>query len=382
MGKVIYNCCKTKEKMEVVMKKHNFRKRMISLLMSGILLTGCSGPAMPEENGTDTGEDKTKIVLLLNGYLGDLAWYDCSAAGINAIKEKYPDEVETSVIEMTTDKSKYDSIIKDTLSEDWDIVVAGSWSMLEYIEQAAEDYPEKQFWFFDEPLEDLDNVYSMSYNANEGSFLAGMAAASVSKTGVVGFIGGEDSTVVNDSLVGYLEGAAYANPDIKAIVSYTGNWDDSAKGKELALVQYNAGADVVFQLASNAGVGVFEAAKETGNLAIGSDTDQSLLFSESDVKKAEAIVTSSLKRVDVSLLNAYGQYKEGKIPYGTCDYLGLDKDCVGIVENEYFNRHVSGEQAEKIAKAKQDIIDGKIKVSSSYGMSSEELNAFKEKFIK
>ena len=75
--------------------------------------------------------------------------------------------------------------------------------------------------------------------------------------------------VVNDSLVGYLEGAAYVNPDIKAVVSYTGNWDDSAKGKELALVQYNAGADIVFQLASNAGVGVFEAAKETGNLAIG-----------------------------------------------------------------------------------------------------------------
>ena len=118
---------------------------------------------------------------------------------------------------------------------------------------------------FDEPLEGYDNVYSMSYSANEGSFLAGMAAASASDTGVIGFIGGADSTVVNDSLVGYLEGAAYVNPDVKAVVSYTGNWDDSAKGKELALAQYNAGADIIFQLASNAGVGVFEAAKETGN---------------------------------------------------------------------------------------------------------------------
>ncbi|MBC5738290.1 BMP family ABC transporter substrate-binding protein [Lawsonibacter faecis] len=331
------------------MKKHGFKKILSMLLAIGLLaaMAGCGGSGTgdgktPAPDGAKDPDGKTKIVLLLNGYLGDLAWYDCSAAGITAIQEKYPDEVETKVIEMTTDKSKYDSIINDTLSEDWDIIVAGSWTMIEYIE----------------------------------------AAASVSETGVIGFIGGEDSTIVNDSLVGYLEGAAYVNPDIKAIVSYTGNWDDSAKGKELALVQYNAGADVVFQLASNAGVGVFEAAKETGKLAIGSDTDQSAIFTGSDPDKAAAILTSSLKRVDTSLLHAYELYKAGTVPYGTCEQLGLDKECVGIVENDNFSAHVSAEQAAKIAQAKQDIIDGKITVSSAYGMSTEEISAFKSQFIK
>ncbi|MGI5929166.1 BMP family ABC transporter substrate-binding protein [Pseudoflavonifractor sp.] len=363
--------------------KKNSIKRLVCLLLAAMLLAvmaGCSDSPSGDNGGSDDG--KTKIVLLLNGYLGDLAWYDCSAAGIQAIQDKYPDEVETKVIEMTTDKSKYDSIIADTLSEDWDIVIAGSWTMMEYIEAAAADYPEMEFWFFDEPIEGIDNVYSMSYNANEGAFLAGMAAASVSETGVIGFIGGEDSTVVNDSLVGYLEGAAYVNPDIKAIVSYTGNWDDSAKGKELALVQYNAGADVVFQLASNAGVGVFEAAKETGNLAIGSDTDQSLIFAESDPDKAATILTSSLKRVDTSLLRAYELYKSGEVPYGTCERLGLDKECVGIVENDNYLAHVDEESAAAIAQAKQDIIDGKITVSSAYGMTTEELAEFKAQYIK
>lgn len=366
------------------MKRNYVKKGIVSVLTLAMLAGGLVGCGQKEAATTaenEGGDGKTKIVLLLNGYLGDLAWYDCSAAGIAAIQEKYGDEVETKVIEMTTDQSKYDSIIEDTLNEDWDIVVAGSWTMLEYIEAAAEDYPDKEFWFFDEPIEDYDYIYSMSYSANEGSFLAGMAAASASETGVIGFIGGADSTVVNDSLVGYLEGAAYVNPDIKALISYTGNWDDSAKGKELALVQYNAGADVIFQLASNAGVGVFEAAKETGNLAIGSDTDQSEIFRESDPEKAETILTSSLKRVDVSLLNAYELYKAGEMPYGTCDYLGLDKECVGIVENDYFNAHVSEEQAALIDQAKQDIIDGKITVSSAYGMSSEELDAFKAKYV-
>lgn len=363
------------------MKKNRLKVTSILMLLTMLLMTGCGSKEVEEQADGSSAAEKTKIVLLLNGYLGDLAWYDCSAAGIRAIQEKYPDEVETSIIEMTTDKSKYDAIIADTLSEDWDVIVAGSWSMMEYIEEAAADYPEKEFWFFDEPIEGMDNVYSLSYNANEGAFLAGMAAASVAQNGVIGFIGGEDSTIVNDTLVGYLEGASYMNPDIKAIVSYTGNWDDSAKGKELALVQYNAGADVVFQLASNAGVGVFEAAKETGKLAIGSDTDQSLIFEESDPEKASAILTSSLKRVDVSLIHAYELYKEGKVPYGTCEYLGLDKDCVGIVDNDYYHSYVNEEDAKKIEQAKQDIIDGKLKVSSAYGMSSEDLNVLKGKYI-
>lgn len=362
------------------------KKRVLSAVLITVMLlsalAGCGKQPSAGGGSGDGGTDKTKIVLLLNGYLGDLAWYDCSAAGMKAIEEKYPDEVEVRTIEMTTDKSKYDAIINDTLSEDWDVIVAGSWSMMEYIEKAATDHPDKQFWFFDEPIEGIDNVYSMSYSANEGSFLAGMAAAYASDSGVIGFIGGDDSTTVNDSMVGYLEGARSVNPDIKAIISYTGNWDDSAKGKELALVQYNAGADVVFHLASNAGMGVFEAAKDAGKLAIGSDTDQSLIFQTSDPDKAATILTSSLKRVDISLVDAYEQYKAGTVAYGTCAKLGLNRDCVGIVENDNLKATLSQEEIDNINTVKAGIIDGSIKVSSAYGMSNEDMTAFKAAFVK
>lgn len=86
--------------------------------------------------------------------------------------------------------------------------------------------------------------------------------------------------------------------------------------------------------------------------------------------------------MDTSLLRAYELYKQGQVPYGTCEKLGLDKECVGIVENDYFKAHVSEEDAAAIAQAKQDIIDGKITVSSSYGMTTEELAAFKDQYIK
>ncbi|KAB4834128.1 hypothetical protein GAG88_27945, partial [Bacteroides thetaiotaomicron] len=98
------------------MKKHGFKKILSMLLAIGLLaaMAGCGGSGTgdgktPAPDGAKDPDGKTKIVLLLNGYLGDLAWYDCSAAGITAIQEKYPDEVETKVIEMTTDKSTYDS---------------------------------------------------------------------------------------------------------------------------------------------------------------------------------------------------------------------------------------------------------------------------------
>ena len=346
------------------MKKYGF-KRMISMILAvGMVaaMAGCGSSSTSSAGGAGaddaSGSDKTKIVLLLNGYLGDLAWYDCSAAGIKAIQDTYPDEVETQVIEMTTDKSKYDSIIADTLSEDWDIVVAGSWTMMEYIEAAAEDYPEKEFWFFDEPIEGVSNVYSMSYNANEGSFLAGMAAASVSESGVIGFIGGEDSTVVNDSLVGYLEGAAYVNPDIKAIVSYTGNWDDSAKGKELALVQYNAGADVVFQLASNAGVGVFEAAKDEGFYAIGVDSDQKYIA-------PDVIICSMVKKVGKSIYDTVSDmenyFKGGEIWEADMATGYIDV----VYGDDTMPQQVSDELKAEVEALKEKIISGEIEVPTT-----------------
>ena len=104
------------------MKGKNVKRGLATLLLASMAAGTLAGCGQKADTAGSTSADadsdgKTKIVLLLNGYLGDLAWYDCSAAGINAIQEKYGDEVETKVIEMTTDQSKYDSIIEDKGAE-------------------------------------------------------------------------------------------------------------------------------------------------------------------------------------------------------------------------------------------------------------------------
>ena len=115
----------------------------------------------------------------------------------------------------------------------------------------------------------------MTYAQNEGSFLAGYYAGLMSESGIIGAVGGMDIPVINDFMVGYVQGAGEAGvPEENVLIQYAGGWSDPAKGKELALTMYQQGADIVFQVAGGTGEGVFYAAEEAGKWAIGVDSDQ------------------------------------------------------------------------------------------------------------
>ena len=177
------------------------------------------------------------------------------------------------------------------------------------------------------------------YKQNEASFLAGAAAAVLTTKGeranpekIIGCVGGGDNPIINDFMIGYIEGAQYIEPDIKVAVSYAGTFVDSTKGKELGLAQMNQqGVDVCFQIASQTGIGVLDAAKDTGAYAIGVDGDQAAAFQNSDPEMASVITTSVMKRVDQSLLRAVQMAEEGTLPWGTTEIIGLKEQGVGIV---------------------------------------------------
>lgn len=138
------------------------------------------------------------------------------------------------------------------------------------------------------------------------SMLAGVLAAMVTESDMefanadkkIGFVGGDEHPVITDFLVGYIEGAKSVDPEIKVYVSYIGSWDDTAKGKEMAIAQYNQGVDIIFPAAEQAGLGCVEAAVEMGKYIIGVDSDQAMLFDGVSEEKANAILTSVLKKVN------------------------------------------------------------------------------------
>ncbi len=335
-----------------------------------------------------TSAKPLKVVLLLNGTLGDKSFFDSAADGMALIKKEYGDKVTTKVIEMGYDQTKWEPTLIDISEGNWDIIVLGTWQMTEALQRAAKDYPQKKYVIFDTAVDyklGLGNVYSITYKQNEASFLAGALGTLVTestmplanKDKLIGFLGGMDIPVINDFLVGYIQGARYIDPKMKVAISYIGSFDDSAKGKEMALAQYRQGVDIGYNVAGQAGLGQLDAAKDVNRYAIGVDSDQAGIFKTSDPAKAKLITTSVLKRVDNSILRAVQLTIKGTAPYGKEETLGFSEKCVGLAKNDIYTSVVPKSIRDQLDKIEALIVSGKIKVDSAFGMTSQQLDALR-----
>jgi len=220
------------------------------------------------------------------------------------------------------------------------------------MEKVAKEFPKLKFTIIDYVI-DLPNVESIVFKEHEGSFLVGMMAAMASKSGRVGFVGGMDVPLIRKFECGYEQGAKYANPKIEVQANMTGTtpaaWNDPARGSELAKAQFSKGADVVFAAAGGTGVGVYQAAKDAGKLAIGVDSNQNHLH-------PGTMLTSMVKRVDVAVANSFRKHKPGVTS------LGLKEGGVDYALDKYNEPLVTPEMRAKVDAAKADIISGKLKV--------------------
>lgn len=365
------------------------RKKILSLLIIFTLvfsLAACGkGDApegdVPEEGKAGEPDEPLKVALLINGTLGDKSFFDSADRGLQMAKEEFGDKFEYKTVEMTTDETKWLPTLYD-YSDDgsWDIIIVGTWQMAEPLEEVAPKYPDQKYIIFDQDMDysagDLDNVYSILYKQNEVSFLAGAIAARLSESNIIGFLGGAENPVINDFLLGYIQGAKYVEDDIKVVVSFVGNFHDTPKGKDLALAQYQQnGVDVGFNVAGLAGLGQIDAAQEVGKLAIGVDSDQALIMGE---PTANHIPTSALKNVDQSILRAIRLEFEGKVPYGEVENLGIAENGVGIADNEYYQKLVPEEVRNEVEELTEKILNGEIEVDTAFGKSNEEIQEIKD----
>lgn len=353
-------------------------RKLLALACAAVMvfsLVACSG----NNDKPAAGGDTVRVALLLNGTLGDKSFNDSAANGMAMVEEKL-EGIETKVIEMTADDTKWEPAVLDAADEGYDIIISGTWQMQDIIAKIAPEYPDIKFILYDAALDNedgkYDNVYSIEYKQNDGSFLAGVLAASMSETGKIGFVGGMDNTVIYDFLVGYIHGAQTVNPDIKVSSAFVGNFTDSARAKELATNQYNMGCDIIFSCASNAGDGNMQAAKSLGKLVIGVDSDQAMLYKENDEEMANLIPTSVLKCVDMSLYQAIEANQKGELAWGTKVAVGIPEECVGLAENEIYSALVPAETQELVKTYTDKIQAGEIEVKSSFAMENDELLAY------
>jgi len=357
------------------------------LLIMVLVLTGC-GNKKADSQETSAKERDLKIVFVCNGTLGDKSFLDSAAEGIEKMNTELG--VDTKIIEAGFDKTKWQPALEDAADADYDIIIVGTWEMQEPLEAVAPLYPDKKFIIFDTQMDyssgDYENVYSISYKYNEESFLAGALAAMVTSSDMelanpeksIGFIGGIDSPVINDYLVGYVEGAKYIDPDIKVSYSYIGDFSNSTKGKEMAVAQFNSNVDIVFAAAGQAGLGAIDAAKDESKYVIGVDGDQAMIFKDTDIEKANKILTSAVSNVGNSLFAAMEQELKGELQWGSGVSTGIADGTAELVDNEFYKELVPEEFRTKIVELEKQIAEGEIDVKSAIGMEASELEELLE----
>jgi len=321
---------------------------LVFLVALALVIVSCTPTATPTEEVVTAEPAKTLSFAMVTDQsgLGDQAFNDATWEGFTALKTDFG--VNVKVVE-TSEQSQYVPNLSTLAEQDEDLIVGVGFLLKDAMNEVAELYPDTNFALIDNFV-DQPNVACIQFAENEGAFLMGAIAAYMSETGKVGFVGGMETDVVKKFEAGYRAGVMTIDPDVEVLVSYAGAFNDPAKGKELALAQYNQGADVVFQVAGFTGTGVIDAAVELDKMVIGVDRDQNYLAPDN-------VISSMMKGLgagvyDVGQLVINGTFKGGSFRYGVAEG--------GIDIAPSTSKNVPADILSKVEAIKQMIIDGEV----------------------
>ncbi len=319
---------------------------MTRLIMAAAAAMVLAGPAAAQEF-------KPAVIFDMGGKF-DKSFNEAAYNGAEMFKKEAGiDYLEFEV----TNESQREQSLRKLAQRGATVIVATGFAQAPALKTVAAEFPDVKFTLIDDVV-DLPNVQSIIFKEHEGSFLVGVLAATASKTGKVGFVGGMDIPLIRKFACGYVQGAKYANPNAQVFENMTGTtgdaWNDPTKGGELARSQFDRGADVVYAAAGGTGLGVYQAAKDSGKLAIGVDSNQNYIH-------PGTMLTSMLKRVDLAVYNAFKTAQDGTWKPGV-QILGLAEDGVGWALDDNNKALITPDMQAKVEQAKKDIIAGTIQV--------------------
>ena len=319
--------------------------------MKRILATAAAAVLFATSSAAD--EFKPAVIFDIGGKF-DKSFNEAAYNGAEMFKKE--SGVAYAEFEVTNESQREQSLRK-LAQRGATIIVATGFAQAPALKTVAAEFPKVKFTIIDDVV-DLPNVQSIIFKEHEGSFLVGVAAAMASKTGKVGFVGGMDIPLIRKFACGYVQGAKYANAGAEVFQNMTGTtgeaWNDPTKGGELARSQFDRGADVVYAAAGGTGLGVYQAAKDSGKLAIGVDSNQNYLH-------PGTMLTSMLKRVDIAVYRAFKSTQDGTWQSGL-QVWGLADDGVGWALDEHNMALVSDDMKAKVEQARKDILAGAITV--------------------
>jgi len=246
----------------------------------------------------------------------------------------------------------------------WKVIFTGP-NMHDNLAAVAPQHPDQKYVFFDDELA-APNVLSIKYAQNEGSYLAGALAAIAAgdkatfplSTGEkkIALVAGMDLPVIQDFIVGFKQGAAAVDPATDVQVIFIGSFNDAQKAYDLTKGAIENGANVVYNVAGPAGLGILKAAADLNRYAIGVDSNQNDLHPKN-------ILASMLKQIGNSIYDSINEVKAGKAPFGTLVIYGLKNDGVGLAYNDAL---VPDAVRAKIDAVKAKVVSGEVSVDSAF----------------
>jgi len=342
----------------------------MAILTFGLAACSAATPASttaPAETGTDGAAAPVALSVanVVNGPLGDLGFFDDAARGM-AVMEAAGSKI-TNLQADPENPSQWRTNLESVSTGDWDVVVTGTWQMVDILNETAPKFPDQKYVIYDAVVEQ-PNVASILYAQNEGAFLAGVLAAQVTlnpdqfplATGSkkLGLVGGMDIPVINDFLAGFKKGVESVDPSIQVLVSYVGDFTDANRGFDQAKAMYDQGVDVIFQVAGGAGLGVLRASEDNNRYSIGVDSNQNALY-------PGHVIASMLKNIGASLESAVQDHTAGTLEFGTTVVYGLANNGVSLTF-ESNEGTVPQTIQDKVQSYVQKVIDGEIQIPTAF----------------
>lgn len=324
------------------------------VIIAALILSACAkATPVAEESEPETVSEVSsetpaiKVALVLPGVITDNGWNAAAYSGLMAAQEQYGVEVAYSESVPLPD---YESTYRDYASKGYNLIIGHGSEFADVTLTVGKEFPETFFAVTNADVK-AENVAGLDTKNEEAGYIAGFIAGLVSKSKVVGFVGGMEIVAMKRAELGFKAGVPASCPDCEIIVSWVGSTNDATKGKETALAEIDKGADVLYQVADAAGLGVIEAAKEKNVLMIGNTGNQAAMA-------PDHIITSTRRDLAPVITQIVGEIADGKFQANTVRMHGFD---TGIYYLEPFNMNlISQEQADAINAEVERLKSGEV----------------------
>ncbi|HJU65656.1 MAG TPA: BMP family protein [Gemmatimonadaceae bacterium] len=323
---------------------------VVHILPLALLLLACSSGERDGSGSPTADSARFRVALLTPGPISDQAWNAGAYQGLLRIRDSMGAQI--SHIETRT-PADFEENFRQYGAQGYDLVFGHGFEFQDPASRVGPGYP-NTVYITSSGNRVGRNVAPMVFGFDDGSYLAGVLAGSLTRGNVIGAIGGTELPPVKSGFLAYEAGARSVNPRVRVLVSYVGNWEDASAGKEQALAQIQRGADFIFQNADAAGLGIIQAAKESRDVYVfGANADQNAVA-------PDVIIGSVVIDLPHAFLSVAREVRERRFTPRVI-YLGMQSDVVSLTLNPALERLIAAELRASLDSVQRGIIDGTIR---------------------